>query len=282
VTTAFRPVRRLWAALVLTGCAAGSPALGGDAGQVDARSVTDAVVGLGDVVTASEDGNSRFSESGGSPLDGGGAEDAPGCKAKTCADQQVVCGTVGDGCGNVLQCSECVAPETCGGGGTTDVCGCTPTTCAAASRNCGSLGDGCGHTLACGTCTVPQTCGGSGTTGSCGTPCGIMAPGGELMPGQSLDSCDGRFSLAMQATDGNLVVYFGSTALWAASTDPHPGARAVMQGDGNFVVYLGSTALWNSGTEGNPGAYLAMQSDGNLVVYSPSGTALWNSHTCCH
>ena len=104
----------------------------------------------------------------------------------------------------------------------------------------------------------------------------------SLQPAQTLVSCDQRFTLIEQATDGNLVVYEGSTALWSASTSGHAGAYAVMQGDGNFVVYDGGTALWSSQTSGNPGAWLAMQTDGNLVVYSASNVALWSSGTGGH
>jgi hypothetical protein len=111
-------------------------------------------------------------------------------------------------------------------------------------------------------------------------PCGVLPAGGTLQPGQTLDSCDGRFTLAMQAADGNLVLYFnGQGSLWDTGTDGNPGAFAAMQGDGNFVVYLGSDALWDSGTYGNPGAFLDMQSDGNLVVYGPGNVALWSSGT---
>jgi uncharacterized repeat protein (TIGR01451 family) len=33
------------------------------------------------------------------------------------------CGSVSDGCGDMLDCGTCTAPETCGGGGTPNVCG---------------------------------------------------------------------------------------------------------------------------------------------------------------
>jgi len=136
---------------------------------------------------------------------------------------------------------------------------------------------------ACGMCAVPETCGGGGVPGVCGVPCGTMAGGSTLAAGAQLLSCDGRFELAMQTSDGNLVLYFAGAALWAAKTAGHPGAFAAMQTDGNFVVYAPpSTALWQAVTSGNPGAYLALQNDGNLVVYSPAAHALWSSGTCCH
>jgi hypothetical protein len=107
--------------------------------------------------------------------------------------------------------------------------------------------------------------------------------GSTLAGGDHLVSCDGRFSLDMQATDGNLVLYFGSDALWSSTTSGHAGDHASMQTDGNLVVYSAtSTALWQAETSGNAGAYLVMQSDGNLVIYSASQVALWSSGTCCH
>jgi len=114
--------------------------------------------------------------------------------------------------------------------------------------------------------------------------CSYGRPGEVLQSGGSLTSCDGRFTLDMQASDGNLVLYWnGHGALWNSHTEGNPGAYAVMQDDGNFVVYSkGKTALWNSVTFGNPGSYLEVQDDGNLVVYNPGRDALWNSHTCCH
>ena len=49
---------------------------------------------------------------------------------------------------------------------------------------------------------------------------------------------------------------------------------ATMQSDGNFVIYQGSTALWASNTSGNPGAYLTLDDQGNVAILSPSGTVL--------
>jgi hypothetical protein len=46
-----------------------------------------------------------------------------GCTPKTCAQQGFDCGPVGDGCGNIIQCGTCQAPQTCGGGGKPNVCG---------------------------------------------------------------------------------------------------------------------------------------------------------------
>lgn len=60
---------------------------------------------------------------------GGGDEDCDGltdedcCVPATCAGAEASCGLTGDGCGGVLDCGSCAAPETCGGGGVSNVCG---------------------------------------------------------------------------------------------------------------------------------------------------------------
>ena len=99
--------------------------------------------------------------------------------------------------------------------------------------------------------------------------------GAVLTPGAYLKSADHRFMLVMQASDGNLVEYGPTGAVWAWDTAGNPGAYAVQQTDGNFVVYRGSTALRATGTAGRPGAFIVLQNDDNLVVYSGS-SAVWS------
>lgn len=104
--------------------------------------------------------------------------------------------------------------------------------------------------------------------------CSEFRPGETLFSGQSIWSSNGSYRLIMQS-DGNLVAYGPSGAMWAARSGGHSGARAVMQRDGNLVVYTSSNAAaWSSGTPGNSGAYLSVQSDSNLVIHK-SGTALF-------
>ncbi len=45
------------------------------------------------------------------------------CCPLTCMQLGYSCGPAGDGCGNLLDCGTCTAPQTCGGGGTPGVCG---------------------------------------------------------------------------------------------------------------------------------------------------------------
>jgi len=117
----------------------------------------------------------------------------PTCVPKTCASLGISCGPAADGCGALLNCGTCVAPDTCGGGGVAGKCGrplCTKKTCAEMGVTCGPSGDGCGGTQDCGACPetgpcVPMTCG--GRCGPQGDGCGglLSCPpceGGTCVP----------------------------------------------------------------------------------------------------
>ncbi len=110
----------------------------------------------------------------------------------------------------------------------------------------------------------------------------VLYAGQALLRGQDMVSDGGRYHLHVQ-TDGNLVLYGQSGALWAgAGSHSKVAAQLVMQGDGNLVLYGASgEPLWSSGTNGNPGAWFVVQSDGNMVIYSASGPAIWTSDTAC-
>jgi hypothetical protein len=91
----------------------------------------------------------------------------PACKPLTC-DQPGgrLCGRIGDGCGDTVECgTTCPAGQSCGGGGIPGVCGAVPGTCQAATcdqptgRYCGVIGDGCGKTIDCGNCPGGLSCG---------------------------------------------------------------------------------------------------------------------------
>src|SRR5262249_44336774 len=103
------------------------------------------------------------------------------------------CGPAPDGCGGLLQCGTCSAPETCGAtafskcglppgigpdGG--PISSCTPVTCAALGQDCGPAADGCGGLLQCGTCAWPEVCGAGGFS-KCGLPPGIGPDGGPIV-----------------------------------------------------------------------------------------------------
>jgi len=136
-------------------------------------------------------GGGGFSQCGGSlyrAADGGLK-----CTPKTCQDLGYDCGPAADGCGGLIQCGSCPAPEFCGGRGF-NVCGtgdggtstdggpaCTAATCQALTFTCGPAGDGCGGLLDCGNCAAPQFCGGGGFN-QCGGNTGTGADGGVLSP----------------------------------------------------------------------------------------------------
>ena len=109
-------------------------------------------------------------------------------------------------------------------------------------------------------------------------PCGALAPGQSLAPGESVSACGGQVLLAHQ-TDGNVVLYAADgRALWHTSTNGQATTQLAMQGDGNLVLYGPFGALWSSETSGFPGAYLGVQDDGNAVIYD-GGYAIWATHT---
>ena len=120
------------------------------------------VVNPGDHIGAA--GSSASSNSGGSGSNinngsgGSGSIDTnvgDNCK-KTCDPGE--CGPVADGCGDIIKCGGCKAPETCGGSGVPSHCGepeptevppCEPKTCADLGASCGLEADGCGAVLDC-------------------------------------------------------------------------------------------------------------------------------------
>ncbi len=97
--------------------------------------------------------------SGGGPDGGAGGGGSGMCTPRTCAQVGANCGPVSDGCGALLQCGTCMAPDICGGGGTPNVCG-------------GGARDG-GMPACTGLCTQQVPCPGGGTTTVSGT---VVAP----------------------------------------------------------------------------------------------------------
>jgi len=116
----------------------------------------------------------------------------------------------------------------------------------------------------------------------CGTPPTMLTAGTGLLSGGSITSTDGRFKLILQY-DGNLVLYYGNSALWASCTNGKNSYGVVMQADGNLVISdINGKALWATGTCCNPphpNAYLALQNDGNLVIYDFNDSPIWASNT---
>ncbi|MHB8874904.1 MAG: RCC1 domain-containing protein [Myxococcaceae bacterium] len=119
------------------------------------------------------------------------------CSRTTCGAQGRSCGSLDDGCGGVIDCGTCIAPQTCGGGGAAGVCGCTPETdqalCGRLEKNCGTAAafDNCGaaRTVACGSCSAPLTCGRPDAANVCCTPTTCAAQASDC--GAISDGCTG-------------------------------------------------------------------------------------------
>jgi len=106
-------------------------------------------------------------------------------------------------------------------------------------------------------------------------------PSVVITAGSAIYSADGRFYLTLQ-TDGNLVLYGPSGALWATYTVGSGASQAVLQSYGNLVVYTstGGVVWWNGII--SHCANLVVQNDGNLAIYSTSGAVVWQTNTGGH
>lgn len=108
-----------------------------------------------------------------------------------------------------------------------------------------------------------------------------LSSGEFLLPGRQLTSADGRFALKAQQ-DGNLVLWFGSTLLWASGTATGKSLYARLETSGVATLrdVLG-VSLWATPAAG-ANATLTLQNDGNLVLKTSGGSVVWQSNTCCH
>lgn len=104
--------------------------------------------------------------------------------------------------------------------------------------------------------------------------------GESLQRGQELVSANGRFHLALQASDGHLVLYDNGRAVWSLST--FGATQLSMQDDDNLVTYAGAHPLWETNTAHKAGrehSRFVVQDDRNLVIYTDSNRAIWSSGT---
>lgn len=104
-------------------------------------------------------------------------------------------------------------------------------------------------------------------------PAGCVLGGDQMLRvNQSLTSCNGLYTLAMQV-DGDLALHDNNSGvqLWSSQTAGNTGQAVVMQGDGNFVMYDGyhgaGVSVWDTGTAGHPGATLSVGDGGNVKIY---------------
>ncbi len=108
----------------------------------------------------------------------------------------------------------------------------------------------------------------------------ILGIDGSLRTGQSLVSANGLYTLTLQP-DGNLVLYYQQTLLWASDTVGTGANHLRMGRDGNLVLSgSGSAMVWSSNTSGKGAANLVLQDDGNLVIYTlRKKTPVWSTRT---
>lgn len=109
------------------------------------------------------------------------------------------------------------------------------------------------------------------------TPAGADTTWTAIDRGESVASADGSHVLVHQ-TDGNVVLYDGTKAVWDTSTQSAETDTFVLQDDGNLVLYTeDGVPLWHSRTQ-SADAFARVQDDGNVVIYGAEGP-LWASRT---
>ena len=94
--------------------------------------------------------------------DTGGSTQNLDCAPTTCAAENKNCGDMPDGCGGVINCGSCIAPNACGGGNVANVCGqgaqCARVSCEHAGAECGVVSNGCDGIDRCAKCAPRQEC----------------------------------------------------------------------------------------------------------------------------
>ena len=96
-----------------------------------------------------------------------------------------------------------------------------------------------------------------------------------LFRGSYLKSSNGLYTLQLQSSDGNLVLYGPKGAVWA---NHQSSDYLILQGDNNLVTYgYGVGATWATGTSSTGANTLVVQNDGNLVLDLPGGIRIWDS-----
>jgi len=112
-----------------------------------------------------------------------------------------------------------------------------------------------------------------------GQPRTALYSNNSLVPGSQLTSSTLKHKLLLQS-DGNLVLYNGTTPLWSSNTVGAKSPQLILQNDGNLVLYSeGGRAVWSSGTFGNQRTLVRLQDDGNLVIYNENNTPRWSTGT---
>lgn len=102
---------------------------------------------------------------------------------------------------------------------------------------------------------------------------------GVVFPGQYLETANRKYKMIFQ-TDGNLVIYSPSRAIWNSGTFGNLGARLVMQGDGNLVIYSKTgVPLWHTRSSQHGPSYLVLNQNGNAILFNGRTQPTWASNT---
>jgi hypothetical protein len=123
------------------------------------------------------------------------------------------------------------------------------------------------------------------TNTMCWTPSSNIFLGRSSTP--LLVSNNGTYHLNFQASDGNLVLYHGSKAIWQAASE-----GGTIFASSNFSGHAGQLeveiftggVIWHNNVNVTSSAYrIVVQNDGNFVEYTGcadgSGRAIWQTNT---
>lgn len=155
-------------------------------------------------------GTGDDSGSGGNQVSlGGGSGIGNPCVPESCEDQEAECGTVSDGCGDVLECGSCDDGEACGIV-TDNVCTAIDELCeplkkseACSDKECGQEGDGCSGVYDCGECDDGESCGLGGPF-LCGDDATSVDPGDCQARIESCESVGARCGVIGDGCGGTL------------------------------------------------------------------------------
>ncbi|MHA3700952.1 hypothetical protein ACXR2U_02105 [Jatrophihabitans sp. YIM 134969] len=108
---------------------------------------------------------------------------------------------------------------------------------------------------------------------------GSSVPAGTpLTPSAFLTSPAGTVTARFD-TAGVFTIRTEDRVLWTAPSGGQPGKRFLFQTDGNVVLYGLTVALWTASTRNATPGTMTMQDDGNLIARSTSGAIVWSSRS---